>query len=157
MEKEAKETLFHEIYQLDEESSGEEDQSNISAILRQSRRPIIESDFSARVPRNEVTHSSRLRQSLSHTISAPLPQLPTSSPRQANVVKKSSFCSTASLRSSEQVIIETPITAKKIATMKPQKVVSKATGKRKRGEILDLKPESQQIFKGLAFCRSQYH
>ena len=155
MEKEAKEVIFRELYQLDEESSGEEDQSNISVILRQSRHPILASDVSARVLRNGVIHSSRLQQSLSHTISAPLPQLSTSTPRQANVAKKSSFSSIASSRSSEQVIIETPIMAKKIASMQPQKVASKATGKRKRGQTLELKSESQQIFNGLAFCRSQ--
>lgn len=156
MEKEAKEVLFRELYQLDEESSGEEDQSNISVILRQSRHAILASDVSARIPRNSVIHSSRLQQSLSHTISAPLPQLLASSPHQAKVVERSSFSSTASLKSSEQVIIETPIRAKKVANMTAQRVASKATGKRKRGQTLELKSESQQIFNGLAFCRSQY-
>ena len=156
MEKEAKEVLFRELYQLDEESSGEEDQSNISAILRQSRDAILASDVSARIPRNRVIHSSRLQQSLSHTISAPLPRLSASSPHQANVVERSSFSSTASLKSSEQVIIETPHRAKKVANMTAQRVASKATGKRKRGQTLELKSKSQQIFNGLAFCRSQY-
>lgn len=156
MEKEAKEVLFRELYQLDQESSGEEDQSNISVILRQSRHPVLALDVSARIPGNRAIHSSRLEQSLSHTISPLLPQPSASSPRQANVVEKSSFSSTASLKSSEQVIIETPIMAKKIANMTAQKVASKATRKRKRGQSLELKPESQQIFNGLGFCRSHY-
>ena len=156
MEKEAKEALFHELYQLDEESSGEEDRSDASVILRQSRHPLLASDISASIPRNRVIHSSNLEQSLFRTVSAPSPQLSASSPRRANVVEKSTFSSTTSSKFSEQVIFETPITAKKTANMTAQKVASKATGKRKRGQPLELKPESQQIFNGLAFCRSQY-
>ena len=153
MEKEAKEALFNELYQLDEEDSSEEDRSNASVILRQSRLSLVRKDVSARSPRNIVLLSSRPEQSLLRTVSAPLPRLSTSSPRQADVVERSSFSSTVSSRLSQKAIIDTPIIAKKIADM-TQKKASKTTRKRKRGQSLELKPDSQQIFNSLGFCRS---
>ena len=153
MEKEAKETLFNELYQLDREDSSEEDRSNASVILRQSRLSPLPKNISARLPRNIVLHSSRPEQSLLRTVSAPLPRLSTSSPRQANVVERSSFSSAVSSTLSPKAIIDSPIIAKKIADM-TQKKASKTTRKRKRGQSLELKPESQQIFNSLGFCRS---
>ena len=156
MDQEAKEAFFDELYLLDEEDSSDEDQSNASVILRQSRLgPQFRSDVSERTPRNRVLVSSRPDQSLLRTVSAPLPQPPASSPRQDNVIHRSSFSSTSSLQPSEQVIIDTPIMAKKNASMTAQNGVSKTGGKRKRGQSLELKPESQQIFNGLAFCESR--
>ena len=153
MEKEAKETLFNELYQLDEEDSTEEDRSNASVILQQSRLSLPPKSVSARSPGNIVLRSSRREQSLLRTVSAPLPRLSTSSPRQANVVERSSFSSAVSSSLSQKVIIDTPIIAKKNADM-TQKKASKTTRKRKRGQSLELKPESQQIFNSLGFCRS---
>lgn len=144
-----KERLFNELYQLDEEDSGEEDQSNIGVILRQSRLIPSQSDVLARTPRNGVIHSTRPEQSLLRTVSAPL----ASSHRQANVVA-SSFSSTSSSKASKQVIIDTPIMAKKNVSVTTQKGGSKTTGKRKRGQPLELKPDPQRIFNGLAFCQS---
>lgn len=147
MEKETKEAFFDELYQLDNEDSGEEDQSNASVIL-----PLPRSDVSARTPSNQIVHSSRPEQSLLRTVSAPLPQLSASSPCQANVVERSSFSPTPSSKPSEQVIIDTPIMAKTTASVTARKEASKTIGKRKRGQSLELKSESQQIFNGLAFC-----
>ena len=157
MEEKEKETLFDELYQLDEDDSGEEDQSDVSVILRQSRLALAlpRSKFSARAPTNRVIHSSRPEQSLLRTVSAPLPQPSVSNHRQANVVERSSFSSTASSKPSEQIVIDTPIMPKKTAGMTAQKEAPKTTGKRKRGQSLELKPESQQIFNGLAFCESR--
>ena len=152
MEKEAKEAFFRELYQLDEDSD-EEDQSNASVILRESRLASLGSHVSASIGRDKAIHSSRREQSLLRTVSAPLPQPIASKPRQADVVEKRSFSSTVSLKSSEQVILDTPIMMKKNTSMTAQKGASKATGKRKRGQSIELKPESQQIFKGLGFCR----
>ena len=143
MEEEEKEALFDELYQLDNEDS-EEDQSNASVILRHSRLPLPRSDVWARAPRNRAIHCFRPEQSLLRTVSAPL----------ADTAEKSSFSSITSSRPSEQVIVDTPIIVKKSAAMTTQKEASKTTGKRKRGQSLELKPESQQIFIGLAFCRS---
>ena len=151
MEKEAKKALFHDLYQLDEEDSGEEDQSNASVILRQSR---LGSDVSARIPISRLIHSSRPEKSLLRTVSAPLPQLSTSTPFKANVVEKSSNSSMVSPEPSKQVIVNTPVMAKKTTGITAQKGTSKTNGKRKRGQSLELKPESQQIFNGLAFCGS---
>ena len=153
MEEEEKKALFDELYQLDEEDSGEEDQSNASVILRQSRR--AQSSISAKAPRDRIIHSSRPEKSLLRTVSAPLLQPTASNHAQNDLAKRSSFSSTASSKASEQVIIDTPIIAKKIAGMTTQKAGSKTTGKRKRGQSLELKPESQQIFNRLAFCQSR--
>lgn len=154
MEEKEKETLFKELYQLDEEDSGEEDQGNIALILRQSKPIPSQSDILARTPKNRVIHSPRSEQSLLRTVSAPLPQPLASSHRENNVVGRSSFPSTTSSKASKQVIIDTPIMAKKIASMTAQKGGSKSTGKRKRDRSLELKPQSQRIFDRLAFCQS---
>ena len=151
MEEKEKEKLFNELYQLDEEDSGEEDQSNISVILSQSRLVLPQSGVLPRTPKNTVIHSSRPEPSLLRTVSAPLPQLSASSHRQANELERSSFSSTTSFKPSKQVIIDTPIMAKKVASLKES---SKTTGKRKRNQSLELKPESQRIFDRLAFCQS---
>ena len=154
MEEKEKEKLFDDLYQLDKEDSSEEDQSNIGDILRQSRLISSQSDVLARTPRQGVIHSPRPEQPLFRTVSAPLPQPSASSHRQANVVARSSFSSTTSSKASRQVIIDTPIMAKKNASMTAQKGGSKTTGKRKRGQSLELQPESQRIFDGQAFCQS---
>ena len=152
MEKEAKEAFFRELYQLDEDSS-EEDQSNASVILRESRLAPLGSDISASIGRDKAIHSLRREPSLLSTVSAPLPQPSASESRQAHVAEKRSPTSVASSKLSEQVILDTPIMIKKNASMVAQKGASKAIGKRKRGQSIELKPESQQIFKGLGFCR----
>ena len=144
MEKETKETLFRELYQLDQEDTGEEDQSGVYEILRESRIKLSPSDVSARIPRDNIVHSLRPENSFLRTSTLSL--------HKSSPIKRSSFSSTVSLESLEQVIIDTPIMAKKIANMTAQKETSKATGKRKRGQSVELKPESQQIFNGLAFC-----
>lgn len=150
MEKKEKEAFFDELYQLDEEDSGEEDQSNVSVILRQSR--LAQTDVSARGPRNRFVQPSRTEQPLLRTVSAPLPQPSASYHRQASVVERSSFSSTASLKPSQQVIIDTPMMAKKTVGNTASKEALRTTGKRKRGQSLQLQPESQRIFDRLAFC-----
>ena len=146
-----KETLFDELYRLDEEDSGEEDRSDAVVILRESRLA-PSSDVSARVPGNNLDHSPRPGQSFLRTVSAPLPQPSASNRWQADTVERSSFHSTVSFKPSDQVIIDTPIMDTKTSNANGQKDASKTIGKRKRGRSLELKPESQQIFNGLAFC-----
>lgn len=146
MEEKEKEAFFNELYQLDEEDSSQEDRSDFSVILHESIA-LSRSEVAARAPTNGIIHSS----SLLRTVSAPLPQPSASGHRQPSLVERSSFSSTASPKSSEQVIIDTPIVAKQTAGMAAQKGALKTTGKRKRGKSLELKPESQQIFHGLAF------
>ena len=148
MEKEAKEAFFRELYQLDEDSS-EEDRSNASVILRDSRPAPLSSDVSASTGRDKVVHSSRQERSLLRDKSA-------SNPCPAKVVDKPSFSSTASSKFSETVVLDTPIMTKKNTSMTARKGTSKAIGKRKRDRSIELKPESQQIFKGLGFCRPEY-
>ena len=154
MEKEAKEALFRELYRLDEDSS-QEDRSNASVILRESRLAPLSSDVSASIGKDEAIHSLRREPSLLPTVLAPVPQPSASNPRQADVVNKSSFSSNSSSNSSKQVIIDTPIVQKKFTSMPARKNTPKAIGKRKRGQSIELKPESQQIFKGLGFCRPE--
>ena len=154
METEAKEALFNELYRLDDEDSGKEDQSNASVILRQSRLAPPSPVVSATIPQSGVMDPSRLQQPLVRTVSAPLPQ---QSPRpgQATRVEKTSFPPAISANISQQVVMDTPIMAKKGASMTLRKEAAKIMGKRKRGQSLEMKSESQQIFNGLAFCRPQ--
>ena len=154
MEKEAKETLFRELYQLDEDSS-QEDQSNASVILRASRLAPLGLDVSVRTERDNSVHSSRCEPSLLRTVSEPLPQPSVPKSRQADVAEKRSFTSTASSKLSEQIILDTPIMTKKTPRVTAWKDARKAIGKRKRDQPIELKPESQQIFKGLGFCRPE--
>lgn len=149
MEEKEKEAFFDELYQLDEEDSSEEDQSNVSIILRQSR--LAQTDVSARGSRNKVIHPSHPDQSLLRTVSAPLPQPSASNHCQSKMLERGTFTSTASSKPSQQVIIDTPVMAKKSVGMTALKEVSRTTGKRKRGQSLELKPESQRIFDRLAF------
>ena len=157
MDKEAKETFFNELYQLDEDSGQEEeDQSNASVILRESRLALLGTDVPPRNSSHREIHSSRPEKPTLRTVSAPLPQPLASSSRQPNLVGKISFSSTASSKHSDQVVIDTPVMMKKSAGKTAHKETSKAIGKRKRGQSVEMKPESQQIFKGLAFCRPKY-
>ena len=131
MEEKTKEAFFEELYQLDQDSS-EEDQSNASVILRQSKP--ISSPSKALTPNNIPQASSLPRVKLLAKSSSP-PESP---------------------KRSAQVIFDTPTIGKKAANMSAQQGPSKYIGKRKRDQPLELKPESQQIFSGLAFCGSQY-
>lgn len=148
MDKEAKKAFFDELYQLDKEESSQEDQSNLSLILGQSRLP-------RSIPTTRLPHSLRPEQPLLRTVSAPLPQPSASSPRQPNAVEKSLYSPMVSSKPSDQIVIDTPIKTKNNPSMTAHKETSKTSGKRKRGQSLELKPESQQIFKGLAFCESR--
>ena len=149
MEEKAKEAFFEELYRLDQDSSEEEDQSNASVILRESK--LVSSPLKERTTTSGVIHSSG-QHPLWRTVSAPSPQA--SNPSRANLLAKSPSALRVSSKPSTQVIIDTPVMAKKAAHTSAQKEVKKATGKRKRGQSLELKPESQQIFGGLGFCRS---
>ena len=155
MEEKEKEALFDELYQLDEEDSSEEDQSNASVILRQNKPALPWSDVLARAPRSRVINSPRPEQSLLRTVSATLPQPSASNRHQTNIVERSSFFSTASSNPSQQVIIDTPIITKEFVGMTARNGASRTIGKRKRSESLEVKPESQQIFNRLAFCQSR--
>ena len=131
MEEKAKKAFFEELYQLDQDYS-EEDQSNAGVILRQSKP--ISSPSKVLTPDNLPQASSLPKVKLLAKSSSP-PESP---------------------KPSTQVIFDTPTIGKKAANMPAQKGPSKMIGKRKRGQSLEMKPESQQIFSGLAFCGSQY-
>ena len=156
MEKEEKEKLFDELYRLDQEDSSEEEQSNVSVILRHSRLALPQPDVSATTPKSSFTYSSRPNQSVLRTVSAPLPQLSASRSHQTHLVKKTSFPPAVSPNSSAQIVFDTPMMGKKGSCMTAKTEVLKTTGKRKRGQSFETKPESQQIFNGLAFCRYPY-
>ena len=156
MEKEEKEKFFDELFRLDQEDSGEEDQSNVGVILHQSRLALPRPDVSATTPKTSSSYFPRPDQSLLRTVSAPLPQLSASSSRQSHLAKETSFPPAVSPNSSAQVVFDTPMMGKKGSSMTAKTEAPKTTGKRKRGQSFETKPESQQIFNGLAFCRSHY-
>jgi len=151
MEKEAKETLFRDLYQLDEEESEVEDSSNAVLTLKNSRTPPSTSLIQTRAPHDKPNHSTRPTLSLQHMVSAPLPlnQLTTLAGLGRPNVSRS-FQSTMCPISPIRQVLDTSNSVSK-AGVKGTSLIPR-TGKRKRGRSLEPKPESQQIFLGLSFC-----
>jgi hypothetical protein len=144
MEKEEKEALFSEIYQLDD-GSEEEDLSNADAIIRYSN-----SSTQARANKNPLFHPSRSSHSIGRTISAPSPRISTATGYSASPASvNTSFSSNMARKAQRDEVHET---AHDINQLSKSKGGTKVNGKRKRGQSLALMPESQQIFKGLSFC-----
>lgn len=141
MEKEKKEAFFHELYQLDDESE-EEDLSDAEAI---------KSTTKARANKNRLIRSSGSKHSLGRMVSAPLPQISTPIGCQAvSPLVNTSFSSIMARKAQKDEVLDTPHDASQPSKAKGS---AKNNGKRKRGQSLTLLPESQQIFKGLVFCR----
>lgn len=143
-EKKAKKiAFFKELYELDEPDDESEDTSGIGLILRPSKIP----------PRS----TERLRSSnpLGRTTSAPLPYSSSNARNEAHILQDgpcpSPVPNVNSARHDQVTIAGRNMPASGVAATS-RKPRSKATGKRKRGQSLELIPDSQQIFKGLAFC-----
>jgi len=140
MEKAAKEAFFNELYELDNDSEGEES-CNASVILRQSRPPSSGPWTRSRTPQHSILNSIRSGPSLARTVSAPLPH--STSAKTSDIPSKSQ----------SQEINRTSNMPKPSENTTAMKATLKQTGKRKRGESLQLVPESEQIFNGLSFCK----
>lgn len=141
MEQAAKEAFFDALYELDEDSQGEET-CNASVILRQSRPSKSGS---------RDRSSSRPHSTIGSISSGPLLTRTTSAPMSHSLRNKTSDISS---KSQSQEASRTPNMAKPFDSTDFPRASLKQSGKRKRGESIQIMPEAQQIFNGLSFCKA---
>jgi hypothetical protein len=123
--------FFKELFQLDEDEEEAEDPNDAAIILRQFNIP-------CKAPNRDD------RSFLGPRIKA---RLPVASP-----VEVSSPIKSPTGHVPVPSLLSTPHVHDPLEMVPPAKTSSKNKGKRKRGGSLELLPDSQQIFKGLAFC-----
>ena len=145
MDKETKETFFNELYQLDDDES-EEDSSNAEEILRQSRSITL---------RNRRVQCLRPDQPFGRTVSAPLPLVSDPSSARVDNSVKAPISSILSHTAKRDMCLDISRQTKQTHTVTNLKDGFRANGKRKRGQSLNLMPDSQQIFKNFSFCTYQ--
>lgn len=143
-----KEAFFAELYQLDE-SGKEEDAAPLKAFVTP------ESRFSTSQPLSRKVSSSH--HSLSRTISAPLQLVPLLKFEDVNVIEDTPSATAISARHRVHgplsTMKRTPISKSFTNPSDTKNSRGPKTGtKRKRGESLEVLPESQKIFTGLSFC-----
>lgn len=153
MEEAAKKTMFWELYQLDEDVSEEEDTSNASQFLKESK---LSSNFS----KNErATHqagrgeTSRANPSLKHTVSAPLLNSSKAHISQDRLSASQTFPATHLVHPPVRQPIDNSHGLPGPGNGRAAPGVPRFS-KRKRGQSFEPRPESQQIFKGLSFCNT---
>jgi len=152
-----KEALFAELYQLDD-SGDEGDVAPFQAFAKPELR------FSTSQPLTPRVSSSH--HSLARTVSAPLHLVPLLKSEDVTVIEDTPpTTAIAAMRRAERgtsAMKRTPI-SKSFTTSGDAKNtrVPKTGTKRKRGESLEVLPESQKIFTSLSFCKSvdmyQFH
>lgn len=148
-----KEIFFNELYRLDD-SDEEQDTSEATLILRQSKDTFHQrEDPSTPLPKRRLIHTSCATQPFGRTISEPLltsrPVLET-----VELVKDTPLPSAMPLKGNgmreEEANATTPSLTGAFAKPDSSKRGPKARGKRKRGQSLEIMPESQQLFKGFS-------
>ena len=142
MDKETKEILFKELYQLDENES-EEDSDNAVEKLLQSKQV---------TQRNRRVRCSPPDQPLGRTVSAPLPLVSTPSRDKADEPMKAPISPVLSHTAKRDNFVDSLRQNKQTNDATALKHGVRVSGKRKRGQSLSLMPDSQQIFKNSSFC-----
>lgn len=157
-----KEKFFEELYELDEQDDYEEI-NTAALILRKSRKPIVETSVAVtpnatgsdirRIPTKGSEHSQMIR-----TVSAPLPLIDSPICREVERVKDSpAIITSGAVDRQRQIAAKLPIKNLRRST-DGDTVVAKTSikmpAKRKREKSLRVLPESQQIFRGLQFCKT---
>ena len=159
MDQKTKKEFFAEVYKLDEEEIEEEDLSHASEFLKSSRSIATSKRHGGPKP-NKI---------LERTVSAPLPA--TASTLLRLTRNKSPAPSSTLLTAKRQTLDEAPASIKntepdirplrkaplglaKLADIPTPQNMPKTSGKRKRAQSLEMKPESQQVFRGCSFCQS---
>ena len=149
-EKKAKKiAFFNDLNELDESDDESEDMSGIDLILRHSKVP------SRSLPTQRLSQPLCLSYPLGRTISAPLPNSSSHAPNEVNIIQDGPGPSLVPVINSahhNQVSVDGHKVSDGGIAMASTKALSKAKGKRKRGQSVEPVPESQQIFKGLTFC-----
>ena len=147
MEKAAKKRLFEELYQLDEDFDTE-DSSKAASILGRSEILSTTKLSEERAPREA---SPRPEQSLRSTIPSVLPKADRSSPNLTGPLRTTSSPDNPSLTQRAPIALDKSKSVKgSIAAAKPG-IMEYPGRKRKRDKPVVMKPEAQQLFKGLSF------
>lgn len=152
-EKKAKKiALFTDLYELDESDDESEDTSEIELILRQSKNPIPNPIPPRSLPK--LNPPLRSCHPLGRTISAPLPNS-SNAPNKVHIVQVDPCPEPVPIVNSafqNHITVDGHKMSNGGVATTSTKPLSKAKGKRKRGQSLELIPDSQQVFKGLSFC-----
>ncbi|MCJ1400162.1 hypothetical protein MMC11_003366 [Xylographa trunciseda] len=132
---ESKKLFFETLYSLDDESTESEEENEVAVILAASKQS---KNVSPITPEQRFAIDSRQATAMGRTMSSPVPSTHDSAPTSI----------TAGKRPQRQV----PLILPKRRTMDETKPAApKNLKKRKRGQSLELLPESQQIFRGKSF------
>ena len=135
MEKTAKEALFWELHHLGNEEA-EEKYCSVDAVFSRNKVSARKITHEATTPRVAVIRRASPKiHPTPHDISGPLRSI--------------SFSTISSSVQSKQKELDS---AEENACAITNRNMPKATGKRKRGQSFEAKPESQQVFKGSSFC-----
>lgn len=148
-----KEIFFDELYRLDD-SDEEQDTSEAPLILRQRKDTIHQrKDPSTPLPKHWLIHTSCVTQPFRRTTSAPS-LVPRPVPETVEVIKDTPLPSAMSLKRTrvrEEANVITPSLTGDFSKTDSSKTGLTARRKRKRGQSLEIMPESQQLFKGFLF------
>ena len=150
MEEKKKKALFEGLYALDEDSQDEtEELSRIETILPKIKPPTTVKNRNA--PRNARGNTSFLQHPknvLGRTVSAPLQPSVSSHVPATRAPPSSHLSFTPRANVLTQKHLSNDLKQKTASKMNK---TTKPAPKRKRGQSLQLVPESQQIFRGLSF------
>lgn len=152
-----KKTLFNELYDLDN-SDEEQETCDIAGFLETTTRkqPLVKGTRHLNpLPKHKLILIAASNQAFERTAAATLPQILKPVTKVVDVVKDTPPPSTISA-TTQKIQKALPragkMTGKARAKGSTSKVTPKIGVKRKRAKSLEVMPESQQIFKGQAFC-----
>lgn len=157
----AKRAFFDELYALDEEDEEDEIEDIALTLMRKCSRKIDAESKVAVTPgvneipmRKEQSNAASLAK-LARTVSAPVPVASTLLSGEIGRIKETPACPRPSLlphaSEGDERVVSNPLRARTGKRSASTDEMPKASGKRKRDKPLQLKPEAQQIFKGLKF------
>lgn len=129
--------FFQEIYALDEPDDETEDTAGISEILKGSK----------------TTPSPELSQRRGRNNRRGNAQNPVSAEEVAEPFPPAAILE-LSHTNSQTLSKEKAMHSSEVNISRTKNIATAARGKRKRGDGLEILPEAQQLFKGLAFCSS---
>ena len=140
MEKTAKETLFEELHHLGEAEEGE--YCSVDAVFSRNKVSARRITHEAITPQEKAIRGSSSNQAFNRAIH------PTPHDTRGPLRSISFSAISPSIQSKQKEVHITEDLASALSTRN----MPRATGKRKRGESFEAKPESQQVFKGSSFC-----
>lgn len=153
-----KEAFFKELFQFDDDRDDEPlDSYDVASIPRHCKARAASHVSPPLLPsaKDRFLRSVKGSTPLARTTSAPLPGVKTPLTAENNVVYETPPLILSRLRKVPEL---NGLTSPRPGRNGPRQRVDGASGmpkaskKRKRGQSLDMMPQSQQIFKGLGFC-----